>query len=51
MGHGGGARGAGSRGRHPTTFDGEPLLYGKPGFRNPGFVAWGRMPLLRRARA
>jgi len=21
--------------------DGEPLLYGKPGFRNPEFVAWG----------
>jgi 3'(2'), 5'-bisphosphate nucleotidase len=28
-----------------TTFDGEPLLYGKPRFRNPGFVAWGRGPL------
>ncbi len=28
-----------------TTFDGAPLLYGKPGFRNPGFVAWGRTPL------
>jgi 3'(2'), 5'-bisphosphate nucleotidase len=28
-----------------TTFDGEPLLYGKPGFRNRGFVAWGRTPL------
>jgi len=31
-----------------TTFDGEPLLYGKPSFRNPGFVAWGRTPLLKR---
>lgn len=31
-----------------TTLDGEPLLYGKPGFRNPGFVAWGRTPLLPR---
>jgi len=31
-----------------TTFDGEPLLYGKPHFRNPGFVAWGRTPLLKR---
>jgi 3'(2'), 5'-bisphosphate nucleotidase len=28
-----------------TTLDGEPLLYGKPRFRNPGFVAWGRGPL------
>jgi 3'(2'), 5'-bisphosphate nucleotidase len=28
-----------------TTFDGAPLAYGKPGFRNPGFVAWGRAPL------
>ena len=27
------------------AFDGGPLLYGKPGFRNPGFVAWGRTPL------
>jgi 3'(2'), 5'-bisphosphate nucleotidase len=25
--------------------DGNPLLYGKPGFRNHGFVAWGREPL------
>lgn len=24
--------------------DGKPLSYGKPGFENPGFVAWGRMP-------
>ncbi len=23
---------------------GEPLTYGKPGYRNPGFVAWGAMP-------
>jgi 3'(2'), 5'-bisphosphate nucleotidase len=28
-----------------TTFDGQPLLYGKPRFRNAGFVAWGREPL------
>jgi 3'(2'), 5'-bisphosphate nucleotidase len=29
-----------------TAFDGRPLLYGKPGFRNSGgFVAWGRTPL------
>jgi 3'(2'), 5'-bisphosphate nucleotidase len=28
-----------------TTFDGQPLLYGKPRFRNSGFVAWGRSPL------
>jgi 3'(2'), 5'-bisphosphate nucleotidase len=28
-----------------TTLDGKPLLYGKPGFRNSGFVAWGRTPL------
>jgi 3'(2'), 5'-bisphosphate nucleotidase len=27
-----------------TTFDGGSLLYGKPGFHNPGFVAWGRTP-------
>lgn len=25
-----------------TTLDGQPFLYGKPGFRNPGFVARGR---------
>jgi 3'(2'), 5'-bisphosphate nucleotidase len=31
-----------------TTLDGEPLLYGKPGFINPSFVAWGRSPLPRR---
>jgi len=23
---------------------GQPLCYGKPGYRNPGFVAWGRAP-------
>jgi 3'(2'), 5'-bisphosphate nucleotidase len=28
-----------------TAFDGSPLLYGKPLFRNSGFVAWGRTPL------
>jgi 3'(2'), 5'-bisphosphate nucleotidase len=32
-----------------TTLDGGPLLYGKPDFRNPGFVAWGRTPLPSRA--
>jgi 3'(2'), 5'-bisphosphate nucleotidase len=31
------------------TFDGAPLRYGKPGFRNGGFVAWGGMPLSPRA--
>ena len=25
-----------------TDLDGEPLRYGKPGFENPHFVAWGR---------
>jgi 3'(2'), 5'-bisphosphate nucleotidase len=25
-----------------TMLDGSPFRYGKPGFRNPGFVAWGR---------
>jgi 3'(2'), 5'-bisphosphate nucleotidase len=34
-----------------TTLDGEPLRYGKPSFRNPAFVAWGRTPLLKRAPA
>ena len=24
-----------------TTLDGGPFLYGKPGFGNPGFIAWG----------
>jgi 3'(2'), 5'-bisphosphate nucleotidase len=24
------------------TFAGTPLLYGKPGFKNEGFIAWGR---------
>ncbi len=32
-----------------TTFEGAPLLYSKPGFLNPGFIAWGRGPLPRRA--
>lgn len=27
------------------TLDGTPLDYGKPGFRNPGFVAWASEPL------
>jgi 3'(2'), 5'-bisphosphate nucleotidase len=27
------------------AFDGGPLLYGKPDFRNSGFIAWGRTPL------
>ena len=31
-----------------TTLDGKPLLYGKPGFRNPSFVAWGGAPLPKR---
>ena len=31
-----------------TTVDGRPLLYGKPRFLNPDFVAWGRMPLPKR---
>jgi 3'(2'), 5'-bisphosphate nucleotidase len=31
-----------------TTLDGEPFLYGKPGFLNPGFVAWGRTPIRKR---
>jgi 3'(2'), 5'-bisphosphate nucleotidase len=33
-----------------TTFDGKPLLYGKPRFRNGGFVAWGRNPLPQQGR-
>ncbi|HEY1244009.1 MAG TPA: 3'(2'),5'-bisphosphate nucleotidase CysQ [Hyphomicrobiaceae bacterium] len=28
-----------------TALDGGPLRYGKPRFRNAGFVAWGRAPL------
>jgi 3'(2'), 5'-bisphosphate nucleotidase len=28
-----------------TTFDRQPMLYGKPRFRNGGFIAWGRTPL------
>ena len=28
-----------------TTVEGQPLLYGKPRFLNPDFVAWGRTPL------
>lgn len=28
-----------------TDMDGGPLRYGKPQFRNTGFVAWGRAPL------
>lgn len=31
-----------------TTLDGEPLLYDKPRFLNPDFVAWGRSPLPQR---
>ena len=26
------------------TLDGEPLGYGKPGFENPHFAAWGQLP-------
>lgn len=26
------------------TLDGRPLTYGKPGFENPHFVAWGQQP-------
>jgi 3'(2'), 5'-bisphosphate nucleotidase len=26
------------------TLTGEPLAYGKPGFKNDGFLAWGRRP-------
>ena len=26
------------------TFAGAPLAYGKPGFKNDGFLAWGRRP-------
>jgi 3'(2'), 5'-bisphosphate nucleotidase len=26
------------------TFDGAPLAYGKPGFKNDGFLAWGHRP-------
>ena len=25
-----------------TTVDGAPFLYGKPGFENPFFIAWGK---------
>jgi 3'(2'), 5'-bisphosphate nucleotidase len=32
-----------------TTLDGQPLLYGKPGFLNSAFVAWGRTPLPTRS--
>ena len=34
-----------------TTLDGQPFLYGKPGFLNPGFVAWGRTPFRQDADA
>jgi hypothetical protein len=26
------------------TLAGAPLTYGKPGFKNDGFLAWGRRP-------
>ena len=26
------------------TLTGAPLTYGKPGFKNDGFIAWGRRP-------
>jgi 3'(2'), 5'-bisphosphate nucleotidase len=29
-------------GGHVLTLDGQPLRYGKPGFENPSFVAWGQ---------
>jgi 3'(2'), 5'-bisphosphate nucleotidase len=35
----------GAAGGTVTTFDGGPLLYGKPAFRNSGFIAWARAPL------
>jgi 3'(2'), 5'-bisphosphate nucleotidase len=31
-----------------TELDGQPLLYNKPGFLKPAFVAWGRTPLEKR---
>jgi 3'(2'), 5'-bisphosphate nucleotidase len=33
-----------------TTLDSAPLRYGKSGYLNPDFVAWGRSPLPKRAR-
>jgi 3'(2'), 5'-bisphosphate nucleotidase len=33
-----------------TTFDGQPMRYGKPRFRNSSFVAWGGGPLPPRSR-
>lgn len=37
----------GAAGGVVTVLDGQPLTYGKAaeGFRNPGFLAWGRAPL------
>ena len=31
------------------TLAGTPLAYGKPGFKNDGFLAWGRRPTGRAA--
>ena len=36
----------GAAGGCVTTLDGSPLLYAKPGYANPHFVAWAREPLL-----
>jgi 3'(2'), 5'-bisphosphate nucleotidase len=33
-----------------TTLDGDPLLYGKPNFLNPAFVAWGSRTALPKSR-
>lgn len=30
-----------------TTFDGQRLRYGKPGYENPDFVVWGKTPQAR----
>lgn len=32
-------------GGHLTTLDGRPVTYGKPGFENPPFLAWGADPV------
>lgn len=31
-------------GGHMQTLDGEPFFYGKAGFRNPGFIVFGKQP-------
>jgi 3'-phosphoadenosine 5'-phosphosulfate (PAPS) 3'-phosphatase len=42
VGHRGRPNRSRSAGGRVETLAGTPLIYGKPGFKNDGFIAWGR---------